>query len=202
MKSLLIATTNPGKLTEITKYIQGAPFEVKSLKDLQIDGKPEETGATFKENALLKARYYFQQSGMPTLADDGGFEIEALGGEPGVKSHRWVHANRDSTDSELIAYTLERLRDVPLERRQARLHLVLAFVAGEGCEYTTEGVQRGIVPMTPSSVVVPGFPYRSLLYFPEIGKYYNELTESEHELYNHRKRALKAMVPYILEEVC
>ena len=109
MKKLLIATTNPGKLAELSRFLSDIPITLVSLKDVGITDTIEEIGKTFEENAILKAKYYFQKSGLPTLADDGGAEIDALNGEPGVKTRRWIHGDRDSTDNELVAYTLKRL---------------------------------------------------------------------------------------------
>ena len=88
---LLIATTNPAKLEEYRLILRGVGIELElvSLAELGISETPEETGATFTENALIKARFYFQRARIATLADDGGLEIDALGGEPGVRSHRW-----------------------------------------------------------------------------------------------------------------
>ena len=117
MKKLLIATTNPGKLDEIKRFLGDLPVELVALKDVGIIDGVEETGKTFEENAILKAKYYCKKSGLPTLADDGGFEIDALGGEPGVKSHRWIHKDREDTDEELIEYTLKKMRGLPRAKR-------------------------------------------------------------------------------------
>ena len=154
--------------------------------------------------AILKAKYYAKESGLPTLADDGGFEIDALAGEPGVKSHRWVHGNRDSTDEELIQYTMDRMRGLPREKRGAQLRLVLALVVPDGEVFTSSEKVRGIVPKKPSDVRHEGFPYRSLLFLTEINKFYNhdELTETETETYNHRKKALDILKPIIKEKLC
>jgi len=198
---LLIATTNPGKLEEIRKYLSDLPIELVGLKDLDITDKIEETGISFKENAILKAKFYAQKSGLPVLADDGGFEIDALGGEPGVKSHRWIHSDREDTDDELIEYALEKMKGIPRARRGAQLHLVLALVLPNGKIHTVEEMVRGIVPEIPSSVRVAGFPYRTLLFFPEIGKFYNELNEEEHERFNHRKKALLEIKKIIIEHL-
>lgn len=205
MKKLLIATTNPGKLTEIKRFLGDLPIELVDLKDFGITDIVEETGKTFEENAILKAKYYCQKSGLPTLADDGGFEIDVLDGEPGVKSHRWIHRDREDGDEELIQYTLERLRGVPLEERGAQLRVVLALVIGEQV-FTAEAKIRGILPLQPSPHCTPGFPYRSLLYLPDLGKFYNTeyLTPEENEVYNHRKRAVEELKPvlrqYLVEQ--
>ncbi|MBI3955710.1 non-canonical purine NTP pyrophosphatase [Candidatus Gottesmanbacteria bacterium] len=200
MKKLLIATTNPGKLGEIRRFLGDLPIELIGLKDVGITDVVEETGTTFEENAMLKAKFYAQKSGLPTLADDGGFEIDALGGEPGVKSHRWIHRDREDTDDELIAYTLEKMMGLPRAKRGAQLRLVLALVFPYGRQFTVEEKTRGIVAEIPSEHRTKGFPYRSLLFLPEIGKYYDHdlLTPEETETFNHRKRALERLKPILL----
>ncbi len=196
---LLIATTNPGKLAEIRKFLSDVPLDLVSLKDVCITDSVEETGNTFEENAVLKARYYAKKSGLMTLADDGGFEIDALGGEPGIHSHRWVHKNRESTDAELIAYAFERMKDIPLTKRQAQLRLVLVLVSADGKVLATaEDKVRGIVPLAPSTARSEGFPYRSILFLPTIGKYYDQniMTAEETDRYNHRKHAVERIKLY------
>lgn len=199
MKKLLIATTNPGKLAEIRRFLSDLPVELVSLSDIGVSDSVEETGKTFEDNAILKAKFYAQKSGLPTVADDGGFEIDALGGAPGVKSHRWIHGDREDTDEELIAYTFEKLSGVPQDKRGAQLRAVLALVLPDGEVHTATDATRGIVPAAPSTERVSGFPYRSILYIPEIGKYYNHdlLTPEETDRYNHRKRALDRLKPII-----
>ncbi len=199
--TLLIATTNPGKLTEIKRFLGDLPVELVGLKDVGIIDVVEETGKTFEENAILKAKYYCQKSGLPTLADDGGFEIDALNGQPGVKSHRWIHGDREDTDEELIAYTLEKMRGLPRAKRGAQLRLVLALVFPDGNVTTVEEQTRGIVAEKPSEHRTLGFPYRSLLFLPEIGKYYDHdlLTPEETETFNHRKRALDRLKPILMD---
>lgn len=195
---LLVATTNPGKLEEIRKFLSDIPLELVSLRDVGITDSIEETGKTFGENAILKAKFYCEKSSLPTIADDGGFEIDALDGEPGVKSHRWVHGDLENTDEELVAYTLERMKGV--NNRSAQLRLVLALALPNGTIHTSEASVRGIIPLEPRNKIIPGFPYRSLLFLPEINKYYNhdELTQEETVRFNHRKKALDKLKPYIL----
>lgn len=197
---LLIATSNPAKLAEIREILSDIPITCVSLKDMGITHVVEETGSTFEENAIKKAKEYAKLSNLPTLADDGGLEIDALGGAPGVHSHRWVHENKDSTDEELISYTIEKMRGIA--KRGAQLRLVLALILPDREEVLTSvGVIRGIIAETPSTYRREGFPYRSLLYIPELKKFYNhdELTPGEHDAYNHRKRALDALKPKITE---
>lgn len=194
---LLIATTNPGKLEEIKRFLSDMKIELVSLKDVGIIDAVEETGKTFEENAILKAKLYAKESGLMTLADDGGFEIDALGGEPGVKSHRWVHGDKENTDEELVSYTMERMKDI--ENREVQLRLVLALALPNGSIHTTEAFVRGIIPLEPRNKITPGFPYRSLLFLPEIGKYYDqdEMTKEETARYNHRKKAIEAIKKYL-----
>lgn len=173
MKKLLVATTNPGKLAELQEFLSDLPITLVSLKDVGITSHVEETGKTFKDNALLKATHYAKDSGLPTIADDGGLEIDALNGEPGVNSHRWIHGDREDEDEELIQHALIRLKDTPEEKRGAQLHLVIAFATPDGKTYTSEGRIRGIIPYKASSYRRKGFPYRSLLYLPELKKFYN-----------------------------
>lgn len=149
MKKLLIATTNPGKLHEIQQFLSEVPITCVSLKDMGITEYPKETGKTFEENAILKAEYYAKISGLPTIADDGRFEIDALGGEPGVKSHRWIHGDREDSDEELIAYTIKRMKGIPLPDRGAQLRAVIAFSLPGGETKTTTASIRGVIPLQP-----------------------------------------------------
>ncbi len=196
---LLIATANPGKLAEIREFLSDLPIELLSLQDIECTDVIKETGKTFEENAILKATYYFTRSGLPTIADDGGFEIDALGGAPGVRSHRWMSGEEENDDEELIAYTLKKMKGLPPVRRGAQLRSVIALVISTDAVYTAEGVIRGIVPEQASTYRMKGFPYRSLLYLPECNAFYNEheLTNAENEAYNHRKKAIEKIKPII-----
>jgi XTP/dITP diphosphohydrolase len=204
MKKLLIATTNPGKFAEIKKYLSDMPFSLIGLTDAHITERPQESGKTFQENAVLKAKFYLEKSGLPTIADDGGFEIDALGGAPGVKTHRWIHPDRDNGDEELIEHTITKMLGIPSLKRGAQLRVVIAFAAPDQEIATAEEKIRGIVSEKPSLYRTPGFPYRSLLFLSELGKFYidNELTDQENEAYNHRKKALEKLKPVILKTLC
>ncbi|MBI4062503.1 non-canonical purine NTP pyrophosphatase [Candidatus Gottesmanbacteria bacterium] len=204
MKKLLIATTNPGKLTEISTFLSDLPITLVSLKDVGITDHPHEIGKTFEENAILKAKFYAAKSGLPTIADDGGAEIDALGGEPGIKTRRWIHADRDSTDEELIAHTIRKLKGVPLQGRGMQLRAVIVLALPGGKYYTATAKIRGIIAVKPSPERHAGFPFRSLMYIPELGKFYNHdlMTPQENEQYNHRKRALETLRPAIIDALC
>jgi len=204
MKKLLIATTNPGKLAEFQEFLSDVPLELVTLRDIGITVNVEETGKTFEENARIKATGYAAISGLPTLADDGGFEIDALGGEPGVHSHRWIHRDREDEDEELIQHVLFRLQGVPKEKRGAQLHLVLVFALPSGETWTSEALIKGTIPFEASSYRRVGFPYRSLLYLPEIQKFYNheELTAEENKTYNHRRQAVEELKAVLQQTLC
>src|SRR5271163_3124659 len=140
---LLIATTNRAKLAEYRLILRdiGIDLELLSLADLRISQTPEETGATFLDNALLKARFYSQRARIATLADDGGLEVDALGGEPGVRSHRWLGTGGDDSDEALVAEVIRRMKGVEAARRTARLRATTALIFNEGgviCEKTAE----------------------------------------------------------------
>ncbi len=203
MKELLIATTNPGKLGEIKKYLSDLPITLIGLKEAGITEKVEETGSTFEENAVLKAKFYAEKSGLPAIGDDGGLEVEALGGEPGVKSHRWIHGDREDTDEELIAHTIKQMEKIPLENRHAQLRAVLALALPGGEVFTAEAATRGVIPIQAGTHRTEGFPYRSLLFIPEINKFYDhsELTEEENTRYNHRRKALQKLKPFIIKHL-
>ena len=211
----LLATTNGAKIREIRALLADLPIHWLTLNDLGSPPEIEETGATFEENALLKARGYAAWSGLPSLADDGGLTIDELGGEPGVKSRRWIE-NRDASDEELIKYTVERMRGVPVNRRGASMRVVEAFVLpSNGTPVHVAAIQREVTPSrqsilfrgSPETIGIgaihgriaeepsigrdPGFPFRSVFFLPDLGRYYHELTPAEHEAFNHRRVALQ-----------
>lgn len=192
MKKLLIATTNPGKLNEIKSFLKDLPLELVSLNDLGISQRATEDGISFEENSFKKATFYAKISHLPTLADDGGLEIDYLKGEPGVESRRWING-LEASDEELINFTLKKLKGLPLKNRKAQLRAVLALVLPDGKKYASEGKIRGIIAVKPyNSKRTIGFPFRSLLYLPRLKKFYNEddLTREENLKYNHRGKAL------------
>ncbi|RJR28418.1 hypothetical protein C4564_05550 [Candidatus Microgenomates bacterium] len=201
MQKLLIATTNPGKLSEYKEFLDDLPFELVSLSDIGITQKAPENAKTFADNAKIKALFYHELSHLPTIADDGGFEIAYLSGAPGVRSHRWIHKDRDATDDEIIAYVLEEMHDVPDAKRGAQLRLFLSFAHQGDIIMTVEDQVGGIVAHKAHAHYHPGYVYRSLLFFPEINKYYDELTQAEMETYNHRKRAVKKLIPIIKNQL-
>ncbi len=124
---LLIATGNPGKMREYAGLLQDIPFELVSLRDLGITHEVEETGDTFEENAWLKASEYAAISGLLTLADDSGLEVDALSGDPGVRSARYG-GEACTSDQDRVQLLLKNMQDVPWEKRGARFRCVISIV--------------------------------------------------------------------------
>ncbi len=190
---LLIATTNPAKLAEYRILLADFPIELVSLAGLKIDDAPAENGATFADNALLKARFYFRRSGMPTLADDGGLEVDALGGEPGVRSHRWLGEGAMSDDDALADEVIRRMKGVEPKRRTARIRAAVALVhrdGGEVRERVAEAAIEGTIPARRYPQIRPGFPYRAVLFLPDRGCYLGELGEQEESRVSQRRIAV------------
>lgn len=201
MTKLLIASTNSAKLAEYRRLLRDFALEPVSLRDVGIEDQPEETGATFAENAILKARYYFERSRIATLADDGGLEIDALGGEPGVRSHRWLGGDADA-DNALVAEVIRRMERIEENRRAARLRNALALVyriRGEVREQIAEGTLEGVIAHSAYPATTPGFPYRSVLFLPERGRFLAELSEEQQTQLSQRRIAIERARPYLLE---
>jgi XTP/dITP diphosphohydrolase len=195
---LLIATTNQGKLAQYKKVLGDLHIELVSTSDLNLPSV-DETGKTLEENALLKARTYFTQSGLSVISDDGGFEIDALGGEPGVYSRRWKTGDENVTDQELIDFTMEKMKDVPEDKRQARFRMVMVFIDANGKEHMVETKTEGVVPLQASSTIVKNLPYDSTLYIERFKKIRSELTDKENSQINQRLLALEELKPTIKE---
>lgn len=186
MSRLLIATRNPGKFAEFSKCFSDLPLTLVSLSDLGITEDAPEDEPTFVGNALQKAQFYYRISGLPTVADDAGLEIDALNGEPGVKSRRW--AGHRMEDRELLDYALEKIKALPNQSSSCHFTACLAFV-WDGGETTEEEQIQGECRMPQREGLEPGYPFRSIFFLPELKKYYIDLTEEEHAAYNHRRKA-------------
>jgi XTP/dITP diphosphohydrolase len=206
MKLLLVATTNPAKLEEYRLLLRDYALAPVSLREAGIVGDPpEESGETFAENALLKARFYFARAGMPTIADDGGLMVDALGGEPGVRSHRWLGENvrrsSEDLDRALADEVIRRMAGVQPSRRTARLRAAAALVYRDGesiRERVSEAALDGIIAERVWPEMRPGFPYRAVLFLPDRGCYLGELSEEQAALVSQRRIALKGLRPELL----
>jgi XTP/dITP diphosphohydrolase len=150
---------------------------------------PKEEGATFLDNALLKAAYVAKATGLPALADDSGLVVPALGGEPGVYSARY---GGKATDRERNVYLLERMRGLKGEARRAYFVAVLVLAYPDGHAESYEGRVEGVILEAPRGE--GGFGYDPLFYVPEAGKTFAEMTLEEKARYSHRGRALEALL--------
>jgi XTP/dITP diphosphohydrolase len=182
MDALLLATTNRHKLDEFRVIFARLPFTLFSLADIQLDMDVEETGTTFLENAELKARTYAQVSGMLSLADDSGLEIDALGGAPGVYSARFMGAG--TSYEERFRAILEQLQGLPQEQRSARFRCVISLAEPSGYCRSVEGVIEGVIADAPRGT--NGFGYDPIFLLPELGRTTAELPPEHKNRISHR----------------
>ena len=182
---LLVATNNRGKLREYTELLKGVPFELTTLAEQGIAEEVEETGSNLKQNAIHKATAYAKLSGLTTMADDSGLEVDALGGEPGPLSRRY--AGENVSDQGRNDYLLAKLRDIPREKRTARFRAVIAIAFPDGKVKTAEGVCEGIIAFGAKGE--GGFGYDPIFYLPDIDKHMAELSLAEKNEISHRAKA-------------
>ncbi len=181
-RGILIATRNRGKMAELASLLASAPFQLLSLDDAGVEDEAPETGATFKENARIKAEEYARLSGMLTLADDSGLEVDALGGEPGVMSARY--AGDDASDADRIAFLLGKLEGAPDEALSARFRCVIAVARpGESAELRG-GTCEGRIARSPRGA--GGFGYDPIFLLPALGRTMAELSPEEKNQLSHR----------------
>jgi XTP/dITP diphosphohydrolase len=191
--TLLVATTNPGKLREIRHLMAGIPIRLVSLADLPPIEEPEETGTTFEENARLKAHYYADRSGLWTVAEDSGLVIDALDGEPGVKSARFLRP--DATYPERFTEIYRRLEARPEAPRTARFVAALSTVEDGKVIYETTGVVDGAIADAPRGN--GGFGYDPIFFYPPYGRTLAEVTEPEKIAVAHRGIAFRRFAEWI-----
>lgn len=189
-RELLVATGNPGKLREYQGLLNGAPFRLLSLKDVGITDEVDETGDTFAENAWLKASGYAKMSGMLTLADDSGLEVDALGGAPGVRSARYG-GDTCRNDADRVRLLLKNLEGVPWEKRTARFRCVINVAAPSQPEnrepeliVSVVGSVAGMVQYEPAGD--DGFGYDPVVYLPSFRRTVAQLSLEEKNQISHR----------------
>ena len=185
MPRLLLATTNKGKAAEYRDLLKGLDLELVTLDQAGISGEAEENYNTFEENARSKAEFYSALGGLLTLADDSGLEVDALGGEPGVRSSRYAGDN--AGDAERVNFLLNKLRDIPKERRQARFRCVIAIAQTGGMTQTAEGTCEGYIALEPQGD--NGFGYDPIFFLPEYNQTIAKLPPDVKNLISHRGRA-------------
>jgi len=194
LKTLLVATENPHKLREYIGVSKLFDLKVKflSLKDFDGFSLPEETGKTFLENALIKARYAFEKTKIPTIADDSGLIIDYLGGKPGVFSKRF--AGEDGDFEKNIKKVLLLLENVPFEKRKAMFKTVIVYKDNDR-EEAFEGTLNGYIWFEKRGT--GGFGYDPIFYLPELDRTIGELTSEEKNKISHRSKALRKLFTYL-----
>ena len=187
----VLATGNPGKLRELQAMLDGAGYRVRSQAEFDVPDA-EETGTTFVENAIIKARHAAALTGLPAVADDSGIAVDALGGAPGVYSARYAGAG--ASDQANLDKLLEAMRDVPRAERGCRFHCVMAFMrsAEDPTPLLFHGIWEGELLATPRGE--NGFGYDPLFLVPEHGVSSAELAPAVKNRISHRGRALVQLV--------
>ncbi len=194
---LLIATNNPHKIEEFKEILADLPFELTFPSQEGLDFEPEETGKTFAENAIIKATAFAQVTGLITIADDSGLEVDALDGEPGVYSARYGGTPKDA-HRQRYELVLQKLQDVPDEKRTARFRCSLAIVTPQMVIDVLDGVVEGRITHAP--VGENGFGYDPIFFIPELGMTTAQLSSDEKHRISHRGKAARAAIP-VLEKL-
>jgi len=184
---ILLGSNNPNKLQELKNILSALGVEVLLAADVGVHCDVTEDGKSLSENAAKKALAYARASGLPAVADDSGLEVDALGGEPGVRSARYASQTCDYKKNN--DKLLERMKSVPDGKRQARFRCVIALAHPEkGVLFTVEGSVRGIILKTPRGS--GGFGYDPLFFYPPASKTFAEMLSKEKNSVSHRSRAL------------
>ncbi|WP_338826174.1 dITP/XTP pyrophosphatase [Moorella thermoacetica] len=193
INKLVLATKNAGKAREFRELLQDLGVEIETLLDFPGFNLPPETGSTFVDNALFKARLTASMTGLPALGDDSGLEVDFLEGAPGVYSARF--AGEPTNDRRNNAKLLQLMEGVPWERRTARFRCVLALVTEDGDTHLAEGTLEGLIATEPRGH--QGFGYDPLFYLPEYDLTLAELGDEVKNKLSHRARAVKKMWPIL-----
>lgn len=187
MERYVIATNNAHKLREIRAILENDSRAFLSMEEAHIHTDPEENGATFEENALIKARAACAASGLPAMADDSGICVDALGGAPGIHSARYC----PGTDRERTEFLLKNMEAVPDGQRQGRFVSVIACVYPDGTEFTVRGECEGVILREIRGE--GGFGYDPVFFSPGDGCTFAEMPQARKNEISHRARALAAM---------
>ncbi|NDY57052.1 XTP/dITP diphosphatase [Desulfovibrio sulfodismutans] len=194
-RTIVLGTTNKGKIAELRALLQASGITVKGLADFPDLGDIAETGTTFAENARLKAAAVAAATGLPAVADDSGLCVDALGGAPGVFSARYGGEN--ATDAINNAKLLDALRDVPPEKRAARFVCAMAATTPDGRWAETQAAWEGVIALSPQGD--GGFGYDPLFFDPALGRAAAQLTPEEKNARSHRGKALARLIPLLDE---
>ncbi|WP_377149277.1 RdgB/HAM1 family non-canonical purine NTP pyrophosphatase [Pseudidiomarina halophila] len=191
MQEVVLATGNQGKIRELKRLLQPLDWHVRAQGEWNFE-EAEETGLSFVENAILKARHAAQHTGLPALADDSGLAVDALGGAPGIYSARYAGAS--ASDQDNVAKLLVALADTPAERRTASFHCVLAFMrhASDPTPVLCHGVWHGEIAMQPSGE--GGFGYDPVFYLAGENCTAAQLSAEQKQQLSHRGQALRQLI--------
>lgn len=192
MTPLLFATTNANKVREVRQILGPAGVEIHGLETVPAVAEPDETGETFEDNARLKARYYAAHSGRLTIAEDSGLEVDALGGEPGVRSARFLRP--DASYPERFDEIYRRLEGVPRERRTARFVCAVAVADGDRIVFETRGTVEGLIADAPAGA--GGFGYDPIFYFPPLRCTLAEAGDEKAAI-SHRAAAFRRLLAWL-----
>jgi XTP/dITP diphosphohydrolase len=190
-QKIVLASGNAGKLREFQQLLSGCGFEVIPQSEFNLSDA-DEIGTTFVENAIIKARHACEQTGLPAIADDSGIEVDALNGRPGVYSARY--SGPDANDKKNNEKLLMELKDVPMEKRTARYHAVLAYMrhADDPTPILCHGTWEGIILTEPRGE--NGFGYDPLFFVPSHNCASAELDKSEKNRISHRGKAMQELL--------
>jgi XTP/dITP diphosphohydrolase len=190
---LLVATENVGKKREYEQLLAPLPLELCTPRNLGLALAIQEDGESYAQNARIKALRYMQASQLPTLADDSGLEVDALGGAPGLRSARYAGGNANDIDRYRLL--LQKLTDVPWQERTARFRCALILAVPGGEVYATEGACEGMIAFEPEGD--HGFGYDPIFYLPEQGQTMAQLPPAIKNRVSHRARAVQQMLPIL-----
>ena len=193
---LLIGTNNAGKVIEIGEALANLPITIITPKKLEIAEAPPETGSTFEENAILKAKFFHERSGLPTVADDSGIIVEALQNELGLHTRRWG-AGPDASDQEWIAYFLNRMKKE--KNKRARFVCVLAYVDQSGEVRTFEGDCDGVITDTLEAGYLHGLPISGCFKPDGYDRVFSALSIDQKNSTSHRGKAAQKFATFLHE---
>lgn len=191
MQKVVLATGNPGKVKELASLLSDFGLDIVAQTELGVDSV-EETGLTFVENALIKARHVAKVTGLPAIADDSGISVDALGGAPGIYSARY--AGVDASDQQNLDKLLDAMKEIPAEKRQAQFNCVLVYMRHENdpTPLIFHGIWHGVLSKEMHGE--GGFGYDPIFFVPELNCTAAQLTKEQKNQHSHRGKALKLML--------
>lgn len=191
---LLTATQNKGKIIEIGECLSGLPVRIRKPDEFGIGEAPHEHGTTYRDNAIIKATYYHERAGIPTLADDSGIVVDALKDELGVQTRRWG-AGAEATDEEWIQFFLKRMTKE--SNKRAQFVCALAYVGPDGEMRTFEGTCSGVITESLEASYLPGLPISACFKPDGFSSVYSAMSIEQKNSTSHRGRALASFRSFL-----